>query len=80
MTARKDNGFDPRVLRDEQRSLDRMLAWSNRRKLTDAESECVHGALPLDRSKPAGCRCWTPEATSALLQRVEDNPDYSDAA
>lgn len=26
--------------------------------LSDADGECRHGALPGDRRKPRGCRCW----------------------
>jgi hypothetical protein len=48
--------------------------------LTDVEHECEHGALPLDRRKPRNCFCWSPAAVAALANRVQDNPDFSDAA
>jgi hypothetical protein len=44
--------------------------------LTDEAGECDHGALPLDRTKPPGCTCWTAARTDALANRVQDSPDY----
>lgn len=47
--------------------------------LTDAENECEHGHLPLDRN-PA-CHCWTPGKVRALLaQEPLADPDPFDRA
>jgi hypothetical protein len=79
---RSFNGFERSQLRLEFESLARMKAKlvQTHVNLTDAEFECIHGALPLDRSKPVGCLCWPRDAMVALANRQQDNPDYSDAA
>lgn len=71
--------WQPDPVRREFSSLARMKAQLVI-NLTDEAGECSHGALPLDRNKPAGCRCWTPDVIAALANRQQENPDFSDAA
>lgn len=63
-------------LRLESESLARYKAQMVQRtvNLTDAEAECPHGKLPLDRVQT--CSCWPPEAREALAIRVQDSPDF----
>jgi hypothetical protein len=73
------SGWHPDPVKREFAALEAMKVQL-RINLTDEAGECDHGALPLDRNKPAGCGCWTVARTDALARRVQENPDYSDAA
>lgn len=61
----------------EFRALEAMKVQT-RINLTDAEHECAHGKLPLDRVQT--CPCWPAEAREALAQRVQESSDFSDWA
>jgi hypothetical protein len=85
--GRRPVWWDGEALRREREVLDRFLDQRTRERrfredvqrtinLTDAESECEHGAVAGDRVKPAGCECWPLKPVEAQARRGMAGPNW----